>query len=44
MQYLAGTIDGPIVWDQVQIGDYTIPDQALGQLVRYVSCDYSAHK
>ncbi|KAH0832400.1 aspartic peptidase domain-containing protein [Lanmaoa asiatica] len=29
MQYLAGTVNGPIVWDQVQIGGYIIPAQAL---------------
>ncbi|KAI9566275.1 aspartic peptidase domain-containing protein [Boletus coccyginus] len=29
MQYLSGTVSGPIVWDQVQIGGYIIPNQAL---------------
>ncbi|KIK91413.1 hypothetical protein PAXRUDRAFT_830863 [Paxillus rubicundulus Ve08.2h10] len=27
--YLSGTVSGPIVWDQVQIGGYTISNQAL---------------
>lgn len=38
MQYLAGSTEGPIVWDQIQIGSYIIPDQALGQPVH---CDSS---
>ncbi|KAF8551129.1 acid protease [Imleria badia] len=29
MQYLSGTVSGPIVWDQVQLGDYIISNQAL---------------
>ncbi|KAH7884929.1 aspartic peptidase domain-containing protein [Phlebopus sp. FC_14] len=29
IQYLAGSVSGPIVWDQIQIGGYTISNQAL---------------
>ncbi|KAF9237988.1 aspartic peptidase domain-containing protein [Melanogaster broomeanus] len=29
IQYLSGTVTGPIVWDQVQLGGYIIPNQAL---------------
>ncbi|KAG9308853.1 aspartic peptidase domain-containing protein [Chiua virens] len=36
MEYLSGTVSGTIVWDQVQIGGYTIPNQALGQPIHYV--------
>lgn len=36
VQYLSGTVSGPIVWDQLQIGGYIIPDQALGQPVQWV--------
>ena len=43
MQYLSGTVEGPIVWDQVQIGGYIIPNQALGQPVHCVSFNYSTH-
>ena len=28
--YLSGSAAGPIVWDQVTIGGYTINNQALG--------------
>lgn len=30
IQYLAGNVSGPIYWDEVQFGGYTIGDQALG--------------
>ncbi|KAH9992914.1 aspartic peptidase domain-containing protein [Russula vinacea] len=29
IQYLAGNVSGPIYWDEVQFGGYTIGDQAL---------------
>ena len=30
IQYLAGAVSGPIYWDTVQVGGYTIGSQALG--------------
>ncbi len=30
--YLQGSVSGPIVWDQVGVGSYTIGNQALGTL------------
>lgn len=30
IQYLAGNVSGPIYWDEVQVGGYTIDNQALG--------------
>lgn len=43
MEYLAGSVNGPIVWDQVQIGGYTIQNQALGQSISD-SYNYFIHK
>lgn len=31
INYLEGSVSGPIYWDQVTIGGYTVPNQALGE-------------
>lgn len=34
--YLSGSAEGPIVWDKVTIGGYTIDNQALGSFFTFV--------
>ena len=34
IDYLAGSVSGPIYWDQVTVGGYTVDNQALGALFR----------
>ncbi|KAF8121226.1 aspartic peptidase domain-containing protein [Boletus edulis] len=41
LQYLSGTVSGPIVWDQVQIGGYVIPNQALATSVNNEPLSYN---
>lgn len=32
LQYLEGSASGPILWDQVTVGGYSIASQAFGEL------------
>lgn len=33
VDYLQGHVDGPVVWDRLNVGGYEVENQAIGMLV-----------